>query len=122
MEKEYRTDATTLKRARALRREMTEAEKKLWRHLRDDQLEGHRFRRQVAVKPYVVDFCCLKKKLAIEVDGGQHSENADDLARTRWLERKGYQVLRFWNNEVLGNIEGVLEIIVEKLRSTPNRF
>jgi very-short-patch-repair endonuclease len=122
MAKEYRTDAPTLKRARDLRREMTEAEKKLWRYIRDDQLEGNRFRRQVPVKPYILDFCCLKKRLAIEVDGGQHTENAHDLVRTRWLERKGYQVLRFWNNEVLSNVEGVLEAIAIKLRSMPNHF
>jgi very-short-patch-repair endonuclease len=122
MAKQYRTDPPTLKRARDLRREMTEAEKKLWHYIRDDQLEGNRFRRQVPVKPYILDFCCLKKKLGIEVDGGQHAENPDDLIRTRWLERKGYQVLRFWNNEVLGNTEGVLETIVVKLRSLPNRF
>ncbi|WP_395020011.1 endonuclease domain-containing protein [Dongia sp.] len=122
MAKEYRTDAPTLKRARDLRREMTEAEKKLWHHIRADQLEGNRFRRQVPEKPYILDFCCLKKRLVIEVDGGQHADNNADVQRTRWLERKGYQVLRFWNNEVLSNIEGVLAVIAEKLRSMPNRF
>ena len=98
MSKLYRTEAPTLKRARHLRRDMTEAEKKLWRHIRADQLEKQRFRRQVPVGPYVLDFCCLKKKLVIEVDGGQHaSMAATDLRRTRWLESQGFEVLRFWN-------------------------
>jgi len=99
MAKQYRTKPPTLKHARRLRREMTEAEKKLWRHIRADQLEGKRFRKQVPAGPYVLDFCCLRKKLAFEVDGGQHAESRRDIARTRWLEREGYQVLRFWNNE-----------------------
>jgi primosomal protein N' (replication factor Y) len=122
MAKDYRTDPPTLKRARDLRREMTDAERKLWRHIRDDQLEGNRFRRQVPVKPYILDFCCLKKKLAIEVDGGQHAESSEDLIRIRWLERRGYQVLRFWNNDVLSNVEGVLETVLATLRSMPSRF
>ena len=105
-----------------MRREMTDAEKRLWHHIRDDQLEGNRFRRQVPLKPYILDFCCLKKKLAIEVDGGQHNGSRTDLIRTQWLERKGFQVLRFWNNEVLTNIDGVLAVITEKLRSLPSRF
>ena len=122
MAKEYRTEARTLGHARRLRREMTEAEKKLWHHIRADQLEENRFRRQVPVGPYVLDFCCLRKKLAIEVDGGQHAENACDLVRTRWLERNGFQMLRFWNNDVLTNIDGVCAVIVEKLKSLPDRF
>jgi len=105
-----------------MRREMTDAEKKLWHHIRDDQLEGNRFRRQVPVKPYILDFCCLRKKLAVEVDGGQHADNSADVRSTQWLERKGFQVLRFWNNDVLSNIEGVLVVIAEKLRSMPSRF
>jgi very-short-patch-repair endonuclease len=76
----------------------------------------------VPEKPYILDFCCLKKKLVIEVDGGQHADNTCDVRRTQWLERKGYQVLRFWNNEVLSNIDGVLAVIAEKLRSMPSRF
>jgi very-short-patch-repair endonuclease len=122
MPKEYRTVAPTLKRARELRHQMTEAEKTLWRHIRADQLGGNRFRRQVPVGPYVLDFCCLKKKLAIEVDGGQHADSRRDLSRTHWLERYGYQVLRFWNNDVLANIEGVLAVIAEKLNTMPSRF
>jgi very-short-patch-repair endonuclease len=122
MAKDYRTDAPTLKRARELRREMTDAEKSLWQHIRGDQLEGNRFRRQVPEKPYILDFCCLRKRLVVEVDGGQHADSTADLRRTQWLKRRGYQVLRFWNNDVLNNIDGVLTVIAEKLRSLPNRF
>jgi very-short-patch-repair endonuclease len=68
----YCTTSKTLERARRLRREMTDAEKKLWRHIRADQLEGHSFRKQVPAKPYILDFCCLRKKLVVELDGGQH--------------------------------------------------
>jgi very-short-patch-repair endonuclease len=122
MAREFRTQAPTLKRARRLRRTMTDAEKKLWRHIRADQLDGNRFRKQVPVGVYVVDFCCLRKMLVIEVDGGQHAENRRDMSRTQWLERQGYQMLRFWNNEVLTNIDGVLAVIVERLKSLPDRF
>ena len=103
-------------RARQLRSNPTEAEKRLWSKLRLKQVGGHRFRRQVPVGPYIVDFICLSRRLIIEVDGGQHGENvAQDRARTAWLERQNFHVLRFWNNEVLGNIEGVYEIIVAHL-------
>jgi very-short-patch-repair endonuclease len=101
-------------RARQLRSNPTEAERRLWSKLRLKQIGGHRFRRQVAIGPYIVDFVCLSRRLIIEVDGGQHSEDvAQDRARTAWLER--LHVLRFWNNEVLGNIEGVYDVIVGHL-------
>jgi len=103
-------------RARQLRSNPTEAEKRLWSTLRLKQIESHRFRRQVAIGPYIVDFVCFDRRLIIEVDGGQHdSRIVPDDARMAWLERQGFRGLRFWNNEVLGNIEGVYEIIVAHL-------
>ncbi len=102
--------------ARKLRNNPTEAEKKLWAMIRADQL-GVRFRRQYTIKPYIADFACPAVKLIIEVDGGQHAENPRDLQRTRFLERKGYRVIRFWNNDVLGNAPGVLETIREAVRA-----
>jgi very-short-patch-repair endonuclease len=103
-------------RARALRNNPTDAEKRLWRHLRQRQLGGHRFRRQVPIGPYVADFVCLEQRLIIEVDGGQHAvEAARDEIRTAWLESQRFSVVRFWNNDVLGNTEGVLEVIKREL-------
>jgi very-short-patch-repair endonuclease len=108
----------SISRARALRRNPTDAEKKLWSVLRLQQMDGHRFRRQHPVGAYVVDFICLAEKLIIEVDGGQHaSQTARDQARTEWLGSNGYRVLRYWNNDVLGNIDGVAETILAALRS-----
>ena len=102
--------------ARALRKNQTEAEKRLWRRLRDKQVEGFRFRRQVPIGPYIVDFVCPSEKLLIEVDGGQHAENEEyDAARTALLENAGYRVLRFWNNEIFENLDGVLERVREVL-------
>jgi very-short-patch-repair endonuclease len=101
--------------ARQLRRNATEAEKRLWRALREFST-GLRFRRQHPVGPYIVDFACPGAKLAIEIDGGQHAdEKAADAARTEVLMRHGYRVLRFWNNEVMDNLPGVLETILRKL-------
>ena len=111
-----RTKHKTLARAIRLRAEMTDAEKKLWRHLRARQLDSRQFRKQVEIDDYVVDFCCLKARLVIEVDGGQHdARSAQDEARTRYLNGLGYRVIRFWNNEVLQNIDGVLQEIVRAL-------
>lgn len=95
---------------------MTDAEQALWRSLRDRQVEGYRFRRQVPIGRYIVDFACLEKRLIVEVDGGQHQINRDnDAIRDAWLVKEGYCVLRFWNNDVLGNRNGVLQRIVEAL-------
>ena len=105
-------------RARKLRREATDAEKLLWRKLRARQVCGAKFRRQVPIGPYIVDFVCFEHRLIVEIDGGQHNEprgRAYDIQRTRWLESQGFRVLRFWNNEVLGNLEGVLTRIVQAL-------
>ena len=101
--------------ARRLRRESTDAERKLWSRLRAQQL-GCKFRRQVPIDRFIADFVCIEAKLVIEVDGGQHNiDVARDLERTAVLESAGYLVLRFWNNEVLQNTDGVVERIVETL-------
>ena len=99
--------------ARNQRKYPTEAEKMLWNHLRLKQLEGLKFRRQEPIGSYIADFVCHDKKLIIEVDGGQHAEDPKDIKRDDWLKGQGYRVLRFWNNEVLNNIDGVLEKIRE---------
>ena len=98
-------------RARSLRKNMTEAERKLWGRLREQQL-GIRFRRQVVLGRYIVDFACLTPKIIIEVDGSQHADDLHyDEQRTKWLESLGYRVLRYWNNEVLNDLDTVLDSI-----------
>jgi len=100
------------KLAKDLRSNLTPAEQGLWKHLRHRQLEGLKFRRQCPIGKFIVDFVCLEKKLIVEVDGIQHSENKEyDYQREEWLEQEGYTVLRFWNNEVQNNLDGVLEEI-----------
>jgi len=107
-------------RARRLRGNSTEAEKRLWSVLRRRGLEGARFRRQVPLGRYIVDFLCLDARLVVEVDGGQHAIEAErDAERTGWLESQGFRVLRVWNNEVLENLDGVADIIAAALRATP---
>jgi very-short-patch-repair endonuclease len=101
--------------ARAMRHEPTDAEQRLWHLLRSRRLEHLKFRRQVPIGRYIVDFVCLEKRLIIEVDGGQHSENAADAERDRWLEDVGYRMMRIWNNEMLKNSHGVLEMILAVL-------
>ena len=99
-------------KARHLRKEATEAEKLLWSHLRRHQMLGYQFRRQEPIGKYIVDFLCYQQRLVIELDGGQHQEQADyDTERTRWLESRGFRVIRFWNDDVLRETEGVLEAI-----------
>jgi very-short-patch-repair endonuclease len=98
-------------RARVLRRDATEAEKKLWQHLRQPPFKQHHFRRQATIGPYFADFASHQLRIVIEVDGGQHSDSAADERRTSDLAVKGYRVLRFWNNEVLENMPGVLSAI-----------
>ena len=98
--------------ARALRKRMTDAERLLWRHLRNRELGGWKFRRQYPVGPFIVDFICVEKNVVIEVDGGQHAENEEqDIQRSAYLNKMGYRVIRFWNNEVLQEIEAVLTAI-----------
>ena len=98
---------------KTLRTNQTDAESRLWYHLRDRRFQGWKFRRQHILQGYIVDFVCLERKLVIELDGGQHAEQeAYDNRRTRVLEKDGFKVIRFWNNEVLTNTEGVLEMIL----------
>ena len=102
--------------ARRLRRSQTAAERKLWLLLRDRRLAGFKFRRQHPVGPFIVDFCCTEAKVIVELDGGHHALSLEsDAARSHYLAGQGYRVLRFWNNDVLGNTSGVLERIVEAL-------
>ena len=106
------------KAARVLRRNMTTAEKLVWSKLRGDQL-GVRFRRQHPMEKYIVDLVCPRKKLIIEIDGGQHFENKQDKLRDRWFAEKGFKVLRFWNTDVMKNIEGVVEMIRKEIDTLP---
>ena len=99
--------------ARTLRRNSTEAEKTLWRELRNGQIAGHKFRRQQPIGRYVADFACQRRKLIIELDGGQHANDSPE--RTQFLNAVGYRVLRFWNNEILKNLPGVLQTIASAL-------
>jgi heme b synthase len=109
--------------ARNLRSNQTDAEKLLWKYLRSKQLANIKFRRQQPIGNYIVDFVTFDKRLIIELDGGQHAEDKDkDQQRDKWLAGQGFQVLRFWNNDVLGNIEGVLESIMGKLSPSLNPF
>jgi very-short-patch-repair endonuclease len=109
-------------RARSLRRNQTDAERKLWHHLRDRRLDGWKFRRQHPVGPYVLDLYCADARLVIELDGGQHDFDAHrnhDEARTAYLEKQGIKVIRFWNNDVMENALSVLEAIRGALGPSP---
>lgn len=101
-----------LELARHLRKNMTEAERLLWRHLRAHRLCGEKFRRQHPIGPYIVDFMHCGARVIIEADGGHHNGSASDAARDTWFQSRGFTVLRFWNNEILQNIDGVLEVIL----------
>lgn len=108
-------------RARTLRRQASEAESALWKQLRGRRLMGYKFRRQVVIEPYVVDFACLEAKLIIEADGGQHGEQAAyDARRTARLEVMGYRVMRFWNHEILSERQSVLARIRSALIEAPS--
>ena len=110
------TKLKTLERARALRHDSTDAEAKLWAALRGRRLAGLKFRRQVPIGPFIADFCCEEHKLIIELDGGQHTDAIPhDEQRSQWLGTKGYRVIRFWNNEVVRNLDGVLSVILSAL-------
>jgi very-short-patch-repair endonuclease len=101
--------------ATSLRNSPTDAERALWESLRGDLLNGLRFRRQFPIGIYIVDFVCFETRLIVEVDGGQHAESKHDETRDIWLKSEGFQVLRFWNNEVLQNMEGVMQVIAETI-------
>ena len=117
---ERRTSLTrfeVVQRSRELRNAPTEAELRLWKHLRNRQLGGYQFRRQHPAGPYILDFYCPEVKLAIELDGSQHVERAEqDAERTEFLGRFGIKVLRFWNVEVFKNTDGVLQVILSELQ------
>ncbi len=119
----WRSSDTIKARARQLRADMTFSERKLWAHLRNNQLSGWHFRRQHPVGPYIVDFFCGQAGLAVEIDGDTHAEQeAYDAERTRWLmDEKHCRVLRFTNREVMRNIAGVLEAICEALAQHRDR-
>ncbi|UYO42151.1 endonuclease domain-containing protein [Rhodopseudomonas palustris] len=102
--------------ARRLRGNQTDAESALWHRLRNRQIDGRKFVRQMPIGYYICDFVCRERMLIVEVDGGQHASSSRDAVRDRFLREKGYRVLRFWNNEVLGNAEGVLDVIAGALR------
>jgi very-short-patch-repair endonuclease len=105
-------------RSGTLRQSATDAEKTLWTHLRNRHLAGLKFRRQHPIGPYIADFACPEAKLVVELDGGRHTE-ATDARRTAYLEAQGNTVVRFWNNEVLQNTEGVLEVLSRYLADEP---
>jgi very-short-patch-repair endonuclease len=107
--------STTLQYSRRLRREMTDAELKLWKVLRGRGLEGLKFRRQHPIPPYIADFCCVDKKLIVELDGSQHTARSDTV-RTRILRSLGWTILRFWDHDVLMAIEAVVEGIWKAAR------
>jgi very-short-patch-repair endonuclease len=96
---------------------MTDAERKLWFALRDRRFAAFKFRRQVPMGPFVADFVCYDARVVIEVDGGQHAESLSDKRRDRWFMAKGFLVLRFWNNDVLSNLEGVLTSALDALHN-----
>lgn len=102
--------------AKHLRNRMTDAEWKFWEYASGSKLEGHKFRRQQSIGSYIVDFVCMQQKLIVEIDGSQHMNSKRDAERTQNLESLGYRVLRFWNNDVLQNIEGVVETVLVALR------
>jgi very-short-patch-repair endonuclease len=107
------------RRAGELRKNQTEAEAKLWSHLRAHRMAEVQFRRQHAIGNYVVDFCSPRRKLIIELDGSQHLDQADyDATRTEYLQERGYRVLRFWNHDITKNMEDVLNVIWHEIKSS----
>ncbi|HLX15448.1 MAG TPA: endonuclease domain-containing protein [Bradyrhizobium sp.] len=106
--------------ARQLRARMTDAERKLWFALKDRRFATFKFRRQVPIGPYIADFLCFELRLIIEIDGGQHADSVREIERDNWLARNEFRVVRFWNNDVLQNLEGVLTSLAEQLDRTPH--
>jgi len=114
-----RTSPKGYEHARGLRKELTPFEQKLWSRLRKRQLHGIRFRRQHALGEFIVDFCAIKEKLIIELDGGQHKEQVEyDTDRTNYLEAQGYKVIRFWNSQVANEMDEVIRLILNALGIT----
>ncbi|MBZ9815791.1 endonuclease domain-containing protein [Mesorhizobium sp. CA7] len=104
--------------ARTLRREMTEAEHKLWQELRDRRLDRIKFRRQVPIGKYVADFACLEARLIVELDGSQHADSESDLERGAELKARGFRILRFWNDDILKDMSGVCDTIIAYVKDT----
>ena len=105
--------------ARVLRKNMTSQEKALWKLLRNSKLNNYKFRRQYPIGDYIVDFICIEKFLIIEIDGGQHNETKNieyDTTRTHYLEKRGFKVIRFWNNDIDKNMDGVYETLLQNLK------
>jgi len=112
-------DQTRL-RARELRRSPTHIERLLWNRLRFWQIDGFKFRRQQPLGNYIADFVCFERRFIVEIDGGQHAAKKEyDAKRDSWLHDQGFIVLRFWNSDIVENMEGVLQSILDNLRSTP---
>lgn len=107
--------------ARNLRNNATDAEQRLWLHLRASRLEGTKFTRQCPIGNFIADFACRSLRLAIELDGGQHWDSATDAGRTRIIEAHGYRVIRFWNHEVFENLDGVLTVIAQEIAIARNK-
>jgi len=107
--------------ARKLRAKMTDAERRLWFALRDRRFANFKFRRQVPVGSYVADFICYDARLIVEADGGQHADSVSDQVRDRWFRDNGFRVLRFWNNDILRNLDGVLTVILTDLSGSETR-
>lgn len=108
--------------AKVLRKRSTKEERFLWRHLKSKQLEGLKFRRQQPIGNYIVDFVCFEKRIIIELDGGQHTnitEEKKDKIRDKWFKVQGFKVLRFWNNDVFKNMNGIFEVIIESCLNHP---
>jgi very-short-patch-repair endonuclease len=105
--------------ARKLRKEMTEAEWKLWHALRSRRLDGYKFRRQVPIGTYIADFVCQECKLIVELDGSQHANSPYDIKRDAWLGLRGYRVLRFWNIDIFEALDGTMGVILDSLRAPP---
>ena len=116
-----RTTTSGYEHAKILREDLTPAESKLWAYLRGNKLNGVYFRRQHAIGKYVPDFCAIKAKLIIELHGSQHlGQDENDMERTKYLKEKGYKMLRFWNGQVMNDIEGVIRAIILAMESKSN--
>jgi very-short-patch-repair endonuclease len=108
---------SSLSAAKVLRKQLTDAERKLWRSLRNRRFLEFKFRRQHPIGPFIADFCCVSRKLIIEVDGGQHMQKQEyDKIRSQWLKSMGYRVIRFWNHEVLAKHADVLDMVCQELK------
>ena len=105
--------------AKHLRCHMTDSENKLWRHLRAHRLNGEKFRRQQPIGPYIVDFVHFGARVIVEADGGQHNDAPRDERRDEWLREQGFTVMRFWNNEIMSNLEGVLTTVMAAVAESP---